>query len=281
MDEFIIQIIIAAIGISLITSALGCFVIWKKMAYFGDSLAHASLLGIAIGILFSIDINLMILATTILFAVILGFLQNRNFLSNDALLGILAHGGISLAMIIISFSHANFDLEGFLFGSLLFVENKDILLIYLALFIIYPIIFLNWQKFILLTLNSDIACSMGINPAKYRMIFTILIALTITITIKITGVLLVTSLLIIPASISRIISKSPNQMLLFSTIISVFSSILGSILSYQFDLILGPTIITITIIIFSLVIIPIINLKTILNIKQSSLIFLAKICKKP
>ena len=256
MDEIIIKIIIAAIGISLITSVLGCFVIWKKMAYFGDSLAHASLLGVAIGILFSIDINLMILAVTICFALILGFLQNRNFLSNDALLGILAHGGISLAMIVISFSdNADIDLEGFLFGSLLSIENKDILLIYLALIIIYPIIFLNWQKLILLTLNSDIACSMGINPAKYRIIFTILIAVTITITVKITGVLLVTSLLIIPASISRIISKSPNQMLLFSTIISVFSSILGSILSYQFDLILGPVIITIAIAIFSLVVI--------------------------
>ncbi|MDA7705320.1 metal ABC transporter permease [Rickettsiales bacterium] len=254
MDEFIIKIIIAAIGISLITSILGCFIVWKKMAYFGDSLAHASLLGIAIGIIFSIDINLMILAITIAFALILGYLQNKNILSNDALLGILAHAGISLAMVVVSFSHVIFDLEGFLFGSLLFVENEDIFLIYLSLFIIYPIIFFNWQKFILLTLNSDIACSMGINPAIYRMIFTILIALTIAITIKITGVLLVTSLLIIPASIARIMSKSPNQMLLFSTIISVFSSILGVILSYEFDLILGPIIITIAIVIFSLVV---------------------------
>jgi zinc transport system permease protein len=254
MDEFIIKIIIAAIGISLITSALGCFVVWKKMAYFGDSLAHASLLGIAIGIIFAIDINLMILVITICFALILGYLQNKNILSNDALLGILAHGGISLAMVVVSFSHIIFNLEGFLFGSLLFVENEDIFLIYTALFIIYPIIFYNWQKFILLTLNSDIACAMGINPSKYRMIFTILIALTITITIKITGVLLVTSLLIIPASIARIISKSPNQMLFFSALISVFASICGCLLSYKFDLILGPIIIAITIVVFILVV---------------------------
>ncbi len=255
MDEFIIKIIISAIGISLITSILGCFIVWKKMAYFGDSLAHASLLGIAIGIIFSIDINLMILATTISFALILGYLQNKNILSNDALLGILAHGGISLAMVVVSFSHIIFDLKAFLFGSLLFVENDDIFLIYLALFIVYPVIFFNWQKLILLTINSDIACSVGINPAKYRMILTILIALTITITIKITGILLVTSLLIIPPAIARIISKSPKQMLLFSTIISIFSSILGVILSYLSDLILGPIIITIAIIIFILVIV--------------------------
>jgi zinc transport system permease protein len=255
MDEFIIKIIIAAIGVSLITAILGCFVVWKKMSYFGDSLAHSSLLGIAIGIIFSIDINLMILLITLCFALILGYLQNKNILSNDALLGILAHGGISLAMLVISFSEIIFDLKSYLFGNLLFVENEDILLIYLALFVIYPIMFFNWQKFILLTLNSDIACSVGINLNRYRIIFTILIALTIAITIKITGILLVTSLLIIPASIARIISKSPNQMLLFATLISVFSSILGVIMSYEFDLVVGPTIITITIAIFILMLI--------------------------
>ena len=145
MDNFIIYAIIAAIGISCITGLLGCFVVWKRMAYFGDSLAHSALLGIAIGYLFSININIGILFIAIIFSILLTYLQHKYILSTDTILGILAHGGIAIGMVMLSLSnYPNFDLHQFLFGDILTISLSEIYYIYFSLICIYAIMYFSY-----------------------------------------------------------------------------------------------------------------------------------------
>lgn len=253
MDNFIIYAIIAAIGISCITGLLGCFVVWKRMAYFGDSLAHSALLGIAIGYLFSININIGILFIAIIFSILLTYLQHKYILSTDTILGILAHGGIAIGMVMLSLSnYPNFDLHQFLFGDILTISLSEIYYIYFSLICIYAIMYFCFDKLLLMTISKDIAQSQGINSFKYQLIFISLMAVTVTVSVKIIGVLLITSMLIIPAAASRNIAESPILMCIFAILIGILSVIGGISFAYHFNTPSGPSIVMISIIIFIL-----------------------------
>jgi len=254
MDVIIIKALISGFGISLISGILGCFVVWKKMAYFSDSLAHCSLLGIALGIILSINSNISVFIISIFFALLLSYMQHHAKLSTDTLLGILSHGSLSIGMILMAvIGNDHFDLHDFLFGDIKKIANSEILIIYGTLLISYITIFLSWPKLLLLTLSKDLSESQNINSFLYQSILTIILMLTVVVSIKIVGLLLITSMLIIPPSISRIISKNPLQMTALSVLFTVFAVILGISLAYISNLPIGPTIVLIMIVNFILV----------------------------
>ena len=244
MDDFIYRAIIASIGVSLIAGSLGCFVIWKRLSYFSDSISHSALLGVALGLATGLGINLGLVIVGGLFAVLIVMLQQKEFWSSDAVLGIFSHLSLSLGIVVLGIiGNQNTDYFAYLFGDILSITSKDLYWIFSVLIVVVTILVFNWKKLLLLTLNEELAKAEGINKLYYDLLFMFLIALAVSVSVQIVGVLLITSLLIIPPAISRVISNSPVMMILASMIVSIFSVLLGLYLSIDFDLATGPTIV--------------------------------------
>ena len=244
MDDFIYRAIIASIGVSLIAGSLGCFVIWKRLSYFSDSISHSALLGVALGLATGLGINLGLVIVGGLFAVLIVVLQQKEFWSSDAVLGIFSHLSLSLGIVVLGIiGNQNTDYFAYLFGDILSITSKDLYWIFSVLIVVVTILVFNWKKLLLLTINEELAKAEGINKLYYDLLFMFLIALAVSVSVQIVGVLLITSLLIIPPAISRVISNSPVMMILASMIVSIFSVLLGLYLSIDFDLATGPTIV--------------------------------------
>ena len=244
MDDFIYRAIIASIGVSLIAGSLGCFVIWKRLSYFSDSISHSALLGVALGLATGLGINLGLVIVGGLFAVLIVVLQQKEFWSSDAVLGIFSHLSLSLGIVVLGIiGNQNTDYFAYLFGDILSITSKDLYWIFSVLIVVVTILVFNWKKLLLLTLNEELAKAEGINKLYYDLLFMFLIALAVSVSVQIVGVLLITSLLIIPPAISRVFSNSPVTMILASMIVSIFSVLLGLYLSIDFDLATGPTIV--------------------------------------
>ena len=244
MDDFIYRAIIASIGVSLIAGSLGCFVIWKRLSYFSDSISHSALLGVALGLATGLGISLGLVIVGGLFAVLIVVLQQKEFWSSDAVLGIFSHLSLSLGIVVLGIiGNQNTDYFAYLFGDILSITSKDLYWIFSVLIVVVTILVFNWKKLLLLTLNEELAKAEGINKLYYDLLFMFLIALAVSVSVQIVGVLLITSLLIIPPAISRVISNSPVMMILASIVVSIFSVLLGLYLSIDFDLATGPTIV--------------------------------------
>jgi zinc transport system permease protein len=244
IDDFFIRALLAGIGLALMAGPLGCFVIWKRMAYFGDTLSHGALLGVALGLLFELHLELSVFLVCGLIAVTLFLLQRRASISSDALLGILAHASLAIGLVVLSLmTWIRVDLMGLLFGDILAVSHRDLTVIAGTLVMTSIVVALTWRSLFAATVSRELAEAEGLNPRRAEIIFMLLIASVIAVAIKIVGVLLITSLLIIPAATARRISLSPGQMMLVSSIIGVFAVVLGLTGSLNLDTPSGPSIV--------------------------------------
>jgi zinc transport system permease protein len=214
------------------------------------------LLGVALGLLYSININFSIIIICSIFAIILAFLQQKKILTTDTLLGILAHAALSIGMVTISFLDNNsFDLHSYLFGNILTVTKENIYWIYGCGSIIIFLLIKNWSTLTLITIHEDLAKAEGIKTFRMNLLLMFLMTLIVSISIQIVGILLITSMLIIPAATARKLVSSPENMAIMASIIGSISVILGIISAVQFDIILGPTIVT-TEVIFFIILLP-------------------------
>ena len=244
MDDFIYRALIASFGVSIIAGSLGCFVIWKRLSYFSDSISHSALLGVALGLATGVGINFGLVIVGGLFATLIVFLQQKDFWSSDAVLGIFSHISLSLGIVVLGFiGDQNTDYFSYLFGDILSITPKDIYWIFLVMAVVIFVLFINWKKLLLLTLNEELAKAEGVNKIFYELLFMFLIALAVSVSVQIVGVLLITSLLIIPPAIARVFSNSPISMIFSSMIISIISVLLGLYSSITFDLATGPAIV--------------------------------------
>ena len=249
MFELIFPPLIAGIILSFITGPLGTFVVWRKMSYFGDTLSHSALLGIALGFLLNINPFFAVIFVTILLALGLVVLSIQQKLAIDTLLGILAHSSLSLGVIVISLLHnIRVDLMGYLFGDLLSITMNDVYLIIVGAIIVGIILFFNWNNFLFITVNEELALSNGINIIKTKLILT----LTIGLAMKFVGALIITSLLIIPAATARFYAKSPEKMAIFAIIVGILSISGGLMISAFYDTPTGPSIVITNAMLFSL-----------------------------
>tara|TARA_B110000459_G_scaffold171494_1_gene192294 strand:- start:65 stop:892 length:828 start_codon:yes stop_codon:yes gene_type:complete len=246
IDPFILRGLLAGIAVALVTGTVGCFVIWRRMSYFGDSLAHASLLGVALGVLIGIGANAGIVFTSLLFGFLLLWLQQSKDLPTDTLLGVLSHFALSISIIIISLNKIKIDLHSFLFGDILTVTSNDLWWMYLGGIIVLILVFLNWSSLILVTIDEDLAKAEGINPLFVNLLLTTILTIVVAISVKIIGILLITSMLIIPAAASRRLVNSPESMALLATVFGILSVILGIFLSVEIDTPSGPTIVVVS-----------------------------------
>ena len=261
LDDFFIRALLAGIGVALVTGPLGCFVVWRRLSYFGDTLAHSALLGVTLAYSLEFNIALSVFIISALIALILINLQKRTNLPGDALLGLLAHSSLAVGLVVIGFlSFIRFDVMGLLFGDILAVNVNDIIIIWIGGAIILLILRFIWKSLFASTVNYELAEAEGLDPDKAKAIFTILMAAIIAISIKMVGLLLITGMLIIPAAMARNISNSPKQMILFSVIGGLLSVVIGLFTSLEFNTASGPSIIAASLFLFIL---------SLLKIKQS------------
>ena len=243
MDDFILRALIAGIAVVLIAGPLGVFILWRRMAYFGDALSHSAILGVALGFLLSINTSLGILITSIAMAVLLILSQRKKQLANDTMLGILSHSALSLGLIVISFVDTRVDLNALLFGDILSVTWQDLGLIIAGVIAVLGILAFIWRPLLSLTVHEELARVEGVNVSLISAVYTLLIAILVAVAMKVIGALLVTSLLIIPAASARRFSSTPEMMALLSVVAGIFAVVLGLAASFLWDTPAGPSIV--------------------------------------
>ena len=210
LDDFFIRALIAGLGVAIVTGPLGCFTIWRRLSFFGDTLAHSALLGVTLALSFEMNISFAVFLISAVVAIFLINLRRVTNLPGDALLGLLAHSTLALGLVTISFlSFIRFDIMGLLFGDILSVNNLDILIIWLGGAIILITLKIIWKPLFASTVNYDLAQAEGMNPDRVNIIFTLLMAAIIAISIKMVGLLLITGMLIMPAAMARNLSDNP------------------------------------------------------------------------
>ena len=243
IEPFIIKGLIAGVIVALVAGVMGCFVVWRRMAYFGDSLAHSALLGIALGIALGVNHNLSVIMLCSLFALILVWLQQKRIFATDTLLGILAHASLSIGVITISILEQIIDLHSYLFGDILTVGNDQIWWLVIGGGSVLGVLTYNWSSLVLMTIDEDLAQAENVPVARYQMLLMFLMTIVVAISIKIVGILLIASLLIIAPAASRQLSKSPETMAMIACLIGVISVVIGMYFSFELDTPSGPTIV--------------------------------------
>jgi zinc transport system permease protein len=252
MDNIIAQVLIAGIGVAISASIIGCFVVWRNMAYFADSLAHSSLLGIALGLVLGIDLQIAVLIIATIFALSLMVLEHQKIFAFDSLLGVLSYGFLALAVVILYMLNLDVDLHSYLFGDILAISINDIYLIYAMLLLIAVFVLYNWNALVLMTISEEIAKAEGIRVVAFKLIFMLLLALFVALATQLVGALLIGAMLIIPVVTSRIIAKSMHSMMIVSIVLNIGIFISGTLLSIYFDSPTGPSIVVVSAALFVL-----------------------------
>ncbi len=251
--DFVLYALAAGLALAAIAGPMGSLVVWRRMSYFGDTLAHSALLGIAIGLITDSNPQLSIIISCLLFAFVLTLLDRRPSLSTDTLLGILAHSSLALGIVVLALADSiRVDLEAYLFGALLTISTTDLLWVLGIILFVAVAFYKFWNAFLSITVHKELAEIEGVDIAKMNLILLLLIALVIAVSMKIVGVLLITSLLIVPPAAARQLSKNPEEMAVKASIIGIISVVLGIISSFYLDVPVGPTIVVVATIIFLL-----------------------------
>ncbi len=251
MTELLILPMFAGLLIASISGPLGSLVVWNRMAYFGDTLAHSSLLGVSLAIMFSININLGIFFACFAIAGLLLLFSENRLLPRDTLLGIFAHGSLALGLVLASFMDSfRLDLMAFLFGDILSVGNTEIGLIAGLALITLVLLKLKWRELLMISIDPDLAQVEGINIRMHKALLMFLLASVIAVSIKIIGVLLISALLIIPAATARIRSKTPTLMAISASLFASSAIVGGLLLSWFADSPAGPSIVLFSFVIF-------------------------------
>ena len=243
LDDFLWRATLAGIALALAAGPLGCFVVWRRMAYFGDVTAHAAILGVALSLGFSISIFVGVLVAALAMAFMILSFSGRMF-AVDTLLGVAAHGSLALGLVAVTFiPGVRVDLTAYLFGDILAVGYVDLLIICAGSASILVLLRLRWERLLLLTLNADLATARGIDTRRENMILTVMLAVLVAVAIKIVGALLITAMLIIPAAAARPVSRTPESMSGVAVVAAVASVVAGLWTSFQWDTPTGPSIV--------------------------------------
>ncbi len=257
LDDYFTRALLAGFGVALIAGPLGCFIVWRRLAYFGDTLSHAALLGVAIAFLFDMNIMLAVFVVSTCVSLALLLLQRSAALSSDSLLGLLSHSALALGLIVLAFmTWIRMDLMGFLFGDILAVSKVDVVIIWAGGAIVLAILATIWRPLFAGTVSRELAQAEGLNPDRANIIFMLLMAAVIAISMKIVGVLLITALLIIPAATARRFASGPEQMAVLAALIGVVAVLGGLFGSLQWDTPTGPSIVVTALLLFVLSLLP-------------------------
>lgn len=244
MPDFLLYALLAGLGLAVVAGPLGSFVVWRRMAYFGDTLAHSALLGVALGMLLQINLTLAVTVGCVLVAVLLVVLQGRNWLTSDTLLGILAHSTLSLGLVVLALSHnVRVDLLAYLFGDLLAITRVELGWMLGGLVLVLGLLAWLWRPLLAVTVHEELARVEGRPVDAIRLALMLLIAIVIAVAMKVVGVLLITSLLIIPPAAAQRHARTPEQMALGASCLGALAVLGGLSMSWQLDTPAGPSIV--------------------------------------
>jgi len=252
-EPFFWRALLAGLVVVLMAGPLGCFVVWQRLAYFGNALSHGLLLGVALGFALHIAPMLAVLAVTVLLAVLLFALERVRLLAADTLLGILAHAALAVGVIVAaSLETLRVDLMGYLFGDLLAVSWNDVWLAALAALAVLGGLALLWRPLLALTVHEPMAAAEGVQPGRTRLAYILLLAVVIALAMKLIGILLITALLIIPAATARAFARTPEQMALLAVATGGISVLAGLAASWYWDWPAGPAVVAAASLLFGL-----------------------------
>ena len=253
MDDFLLRALLAGLGVAVVAGPLGAFVVWRRMAYFGDTLAHSALLGVALGFLLGVEPTGAVIAVCLTLALLLVALQQQRGLATDTLLGIMSHGGLSLGLVAISFlDTVRVDLMVYLFGDILAVTRTDLAWIWSGGAVALLGLALLWRPLLAMTVHEELARVEGVPTGLVRLGFMVLVALVIATAMKIVGVLLITALLILPAAAARRLARSPEAMAVGAAIAGSVAVASGLAASLRWDTPAGPSIVLAAAVLFAL-----------------------------
>ncbi len=251
LDHFMTRATLAGIGVAFAAAPLGCFVVWRRMAYFGDATAHAAILGVALSLALQISIFPGALGVALLMAFFVTLLAGRGY-AMDTLLGVLAHSSLAFGLVAVSFlSGVRVDLMAYLFGDILAVSRSDLLVIWGGAMAVVALIVWRWSALLTSTLSEELAYASGLDPKREQLILTLALAITVAVAIKVVGVLLIAAMLIIPAAAARGLARTPEAMAGIAAAVGAISVLAGLQGAYLFDTPAGPSIVCVAAIIFA------------------------------
>lgn len=244
MDDFLIRALAAGFGVALICGPLGAFVVWRRMSFFGSTLAHSAILGVALGYALHFDMTLGMFLVSVALAGALFLAERRKTLATDTLLGVLAHSALAAGIVFMAFLDTlRTDLLSLLFGDVLSVTPADLWWIYGGGALCMIALLRIWQPLLAMTVHEEMARVEGVNTLLVRFTFMLLLAVVVAVSLKIVGILLITSLLVIPAATARRLSRTPEQMAALAALIGCLAVGGGMAESYLWDLPSGAAIV--------------------------------------
>ena len=250
LDDFLLRAALAGLGLTLATGPLGAFVVWRRMAYFGDATAHAAILGVALSFGFGISVYVGIIAVALGMAITVASLAGRGT-AMDATLGVLAHSALAFGLVAASFlAQVRVDLSAWLFGDILAVGRSDLAVVWAGSGVVLALLVWRWQALLTATVNEELAVAAGLNPRREGLVLTLALALVVAVAIKIVGALLIAAMLIIPAAAARRLARGPEGMALGASLIGAAAVLAGLYASLRLDTPAGPSIVAASAIIF-------------------------------
>jgi zinc transport system permease protein len=273
MPDFLTNALIVGTLIAIMAGPLGCFVVWRRMAYFGAAIAHSALLGVALSLLlggflvslsadaasvsYKLGLSLVedpwpvVLIMSLLLALGLLALQRRHLLASDTLLGIVAHGSLAIGLLIVAMmATLRIDIMSYLFGDILSIDNTDVMVMATLSVAVIVLIINQWRPLLSSTVNTDLAAVEGVNTHRTELIFVLMLACVVALGMRVVGVLLIISMLIIPPATARRLVSTPQQMAIMASVIGVVDVWLGLAIAWFADLPAGPAIVAISTLLF-------------------------------
>jgi len=256
-EPFLMRALLAGLGLAIVAAPLGCFVVWRRMAYYGETVAQAGLIGIAAGLALSLNLTASVLVVTLVVSALLVLLSRQQLVPFDSLLGLLAHAALAVGVIAASLVRGpQLDLMAFLFGDIFAITSTDLRWIYIGGAVALAALVFVWRPLLSLSVHEDLAAAEGVPTDRVKLMFVLILALVVAIAIKIVGVLLTIAFLIMPAAAARPLSETPEQMALIAAIFGALSVALGLFVSVTFDTPGGPSIVLMLALFFAAAIFP-------------------------
>lgn len=244
LEPFLVRALIAAVGVGLVTAPLGCLVVWRRMSYFGATIAHGGLLGVALGLALEIDLTLGVVVIALTIGGLLFLLGRQRIVPADSLLGILSHAALAGGIVAASrLAGQRLDLMGYLFGDVLAVSGTDLAWLAIGGLLVLGVIALLWRTFVAVALNEELAQAEGLPVARAEAVLVVLLALTVAIAMKIVGVLLIVAFLVMPAAAARPFAATPEAMVVIAAAIGSIAAAIGLWVSMAADVPGGPAIV--------------------------------------
>jgi zinc transport system permease protein len=249
--DFMARAMVGGMGIALVAGPLGSIIVWRRMANFGDALAHSTLLGLCFALLLNIHIYIGLTSVCILVACSLALFSRQQHLANDTILCMLAYATLAIGLILATvLKGIRVDLLGYLYGDILSVNNTDLIWIYCVDAIVFLSFLKIWRPILSMTVHEDLAKVEGVPILAMQWILVVIMAVVFSVAMKLVGILLITALLIIPASAARQISKTPEKMAIVASIIGMISVFGGIQISFNWDWPAGPAIVVVAMTLF-------------------------------